>query len=116
MCGLPTLGLEVVDMDMLALGDRRDDAADVLSVLGHRVADREVDERHLVADRHIMAGGEAEIGIVLGHDAEHVGAGLEAFDHDHADVVLAIVHEQLGNAHGIDSWGSLADCKSYIRY
>ncbi len=33
--------------------------------------------------------------VILGDDAEHLGAGLEAFDDDDADVVAAVVYEQL---------------------
>lgn len=76
----------------------------------------EIGEGDLVTDRYVVTHCELEIGIIFGDDTQHVGAGLEILDHDDADIVLAIVHEQLWNAHSSDSLGSLADCKSYIRY
>jgi hypothetical protein len=36
----------------------------------------------------------------VGDDAQHFGAGLEALDDDDADVVLRVVHEQVGSGHG----------------
>jgi hypothetical protein len=41
-------------VDVVALADRRDDAAYVLTVLDDRVADGEILQRDLVADRDIV--------------------------------------------------------------
>lgn len=58
-----------------------------------------------MTDRHVVTHRESEIGIIFGDDTKHVGASLEILDHHDADVVLAIVHEQLWNAHSSDSLG-----------
>jgi hypothetical protein len=55
--GLPALGLDVVDVGMLAGLDRRHDLAHVDAVLDDGVADGHVlAQRHLVADRDVLLG------------------------------------------------------------
>src|SRR5690606_869194 len=88
---LPALGLQVVDMDMSALGDVGDDAADVLAILDRRIADLEVGQRHLVPDRHVVDHFQREARIVLRHHTEHFGTGFQALDHYDADIVALIV-------------------------
>jgi hypothetical protein len=41
-------------VDVVALADRRDDAAYVLAILDDRVADSEILQRDLVADRDVL--------------------------------------------------------------
>ena len=52
-------------------------------------------QRDLVADRNGLARRQPEVGIVLGDDAQHLGAGLEILDDDDADVVLAVMDQQV---------------------
>src|SRR5436305_1055767 len=59
----PPLGLHVMHVDVLAAADVGDGAADVLAVLPDRLAVLDVDERHLVADRNVVAGAQAEVRI-----------------------------------------------------
>jgi hypothetical protein len=40
-----------------------------------------------------------EVRIILGDDAQHLGAGFQAFDDDNANVVLFVVDKQMGNTH-----------------
>src|SRR6185437_958893 len=80
--GSPPLGLEIVDVDVLALLDVGDRLADVLAVLPHGVALLDVDQGNLMADRNIHLRSDLEGGIVGGDHGGHVGAGLEVLDHD----------------------------------
>ncbi len=52
-----------------------------------------------MADGNVLLRGQLQRGIVLSDHAEHLGAGLEAFHHDDADVVLRAVHQELRNRH-----------------
>ena len=88
----PPLGLEIMDVDVLALGDIGDRSADVLAVFDDGVALLDVGERDLVADRHVHLGAELERGIVRRHHAQHVGAAFKALDGNHADGVFFLVH------------------------
>src|SRR5690348_15479253 len=98
----PALRLQIMSVDVIALADRSDYAAYVLAILHDRVAYREVAQRDLVADRHVMVGYGAQLAVILCYDAKQVGARLEAFDDDDADVVPAIVYEQMRcGSHGL---------------
>src|SRR5215210_899811 len=72
-------------VNVLALADIGDGAADVLAEFPDRVAVLDVGERHLVADRNVVLGDEAEVAVVVGHDAERV---------------LLVVNEQMRSPHG----------------
>jgi hypothetical protein len=52
-----------------------------------------------VANGNVIVNDELEIRIILGDDAQHLGAGFQAFDDDHADVVLFVMDKQMGNTH-----------------
>src|SRR5215207_1713400 len=88
-------------VNVLALADIGDGPADVLAVFPDGVAVLDVGDRHLVADRNVVPGDEAEVGVVVGHDAEHVGPGREALDDDDADRVLHVVNEQMRSPQGL---------------
>src|SRR5690606_35619058 len=95
--GLPALGLEVLDVDVLARLGVGDHAADVLPVLDHGVTGLQVLESNLVADRNVMLRDELGQRIVLGDHTQHVGAGFEVLDDDNANAVLWAMHEKLRN-------------------
>src|ERR1700738_2236271 len=88
----PALGLEVVGMDVIALADGSDDATYVLAVFDDRFADREVAQRDLVADRHILVVYGARLAVILGHDAQEIGPRGEILDHHDPDVVAVVVY------------------------
>lgn len=67
-----------------------------------RIALFEVVERNLVADGHVMLGGQAECGMVLRDAAQHVRAGRQALDQDDADIVSLLVHKQV--RHLVRGW------------
>src|SRR5271169_1469141 len=52
----PALGLDIVDVHMLALLDRGDGFANVLTVFPNRVPWLYVRQRHLVTDRNVLLG------------------------------------------------------------
>jgi hypothetical protein len=79
-------------VDVIALTDGGDDATYVLAVLDDRCADREVPQRDLVADRHILVVYGVQLAVILGHDAQQIGTGGEILDHYDADVVAVIVY------------------------
>src|SRR5215831_9266474 len=99
--GSPPLGLEIMDVDVLALLDVGHRLADVMAVFPHGVARLDVGERDLVADRHVHLRGQSERGIVRRDHARHGRAGLEALDDDDADGVLLLVHQQLRGRHSL---------------
>src|SRR6185437_788229 len=99
----PPLGLEIVDVDVLALGDISDRLADILAVFPYGVALLDVDQRDLVPDRNVHSCPELERRVVGCHHAQHVGSGLEPFNHHHANRVLFIMHQQLRNCHRMKS-------------
>jgi hypothetical protein len=82
-------------MNVIAFPHRCHDPADVLTVFDHRVADRQVLQRDLVADGDVLVYDGAKLAVILGNDAEHVGTGSEILDDDHADVITAVVREQV---------------------
>jgi hypothetical protein len=96
----PTLGFHIMDVHMLALLDGRNGLADVLAVFPDGVARLDVPQRHLMADRDVLLGTYAKIGIVVSDDTEHIGAGFQTFDDDHGDRVLMVMREAMGGAHG----------------
>src|SRR5262249_45275130 len=62
----------------------------------------------------------------LGDDAQHIGAGTQALDHDHADVVLRAMDQKVRCGHAFSPCSSAerpssvdaeaADANSYIRH
>jgi len=71
------------------------DAADVLVVLDYGIAHRQIFQGDLVSEGHILIEDAAKLAVILGDDAEQVGAGSEILHDHHADVVAAVVHEQV---------------------
>src|SRR5207302_2388000 len=51
---LPTLRFDVMNVRMFAFTNRRDDLADVDTILDDRVADGHIFKRHLVSDRDVL--------------------------------------------------------------
>jgi hypothetical protein len=93
-----------MSVDVVAFADRRHYAAYVLAILHDRVADRQVAQRNLVTDRHVMVGYGAQLAVILRYDAHELGARLEAFDDDDADIVPMVVYEQMRwGSHGLQS-------------
>src|SRR5882757_2144376 len=95
----PALGLEIMNVDVLAYGRIGGHAADVLAVLEDRLALLQRLEGHLVADRDVVLGLELHRLVGLGDDAQHIGAGAQALDHDDADVVLRAVDQKVRCSH-----------------
>ena len=82
-------------VDVVALADGRDYAPDVLPILHDGVAYRQVAQRDLMTDRHVMVGYSAKLAVILRQDAQQLGALLEAFDDDDPDIVAMIVYQQM---------------------
>jgi hypothetical protein len=82
-------------MDVVAFAHGRDYATDILAVLDDGVAHREVLQRNLVTDGYILIADGMKLAVILGDDAEHVGAGREILYDDHADVVAAVMDEKV---------------------
>src|ERR1700690_1444798 len=95
---LPPLRLDVVHVRMLADLDRRDGAADVDAVLDHRVLVGQLLDRQLVADGDVALRAHLDF-LVLVHDpAGELLAGLNAFDYDHADRIVLVMHYKVNHA------------------
>jgi hypothetical protein len=77
--------------------------ANVLAVFPDRVAGFDVFQRDFVADRNVSFRLQLKGRVVLGDQAEHVGAGSEVLDHDHAARVLWTMNQKMGNAHPLSS-------------
>src|SRR5690348_11001799 len=99
--GLPALGLDVVDVGMLALPDRLHDLADVHAILDHRVPDGHVLQRHLVADRDVLAALELDSAVLVENESGQRRSRLDAFDDDDGDAVVRVM--QYAVDHG-SSW------------
>jgi hypothetical protein len=92
---LPPLGLQIVYVNMTALPNVRDDAANVMSILQDGVANFEVTEGNLVAERHGIERLEAD-GLVGFHDPTgDFFAGLDVFDNYDANGVGFVVHDEI---------------------
>src|SRR3989338_7005031 len=94
---LPALGLDVVDVGVLAQLDVGDRLADVETVLDDGVALLDVAQRRLVADRNVVDGFHLDRGIIFHDPADHLLAGLDAFDHGHADRVLLVMYQYVNH-------------------
>jgi hypothetical protein len=86
-------------MHVFAFGNVCDDPANVLTVLDHGGTGFEVLQRNLVADGDVLLHCEPEIRVIGGNHAEHPAARCEAFNDNDADIVRAIMNEQLWGAH-----------------
>jgi hypothetical protein len=90
---LPTLGFEIVGVDVVALFDIGNELADVLTIFDRRIAGRNILERDLVADRHIGIGVKLEARIVMRDDTQHLSSSRQAFDNNNADIVCVIMNQ-----------------------
>jgi len=80
---------------MVALAHRRNYAADVFAVLDPGIADRQILQGDFVPQRDVLIEDASKLAVILGYDAEEIGAGCEILDDHHADVVAAVVYEQV---------------------
>jgi hypothetical protein len=88
---------------MIALGDIGDEAPDILSVFDCCIAIGQIGQSDLVTNGNVVIDDEREVRIILGNDAQHLGPGRQAFNHDYADVVLFVMDKQMGNTHFLGS-------------
>ena len=93
---LPALGLDVVDVRVLARLRSARPPCRCRTPYLNRVAGLDVLQRDLVADRDVLLRLELERLVGLVDDAQHVGAGLHALDHDDADGVFRAVASMCG--------------------
>src|SRR5262245_58323908 len=87
----PPLRLDVVHMRVLPCLDRRHDLADVHAVFDHGVAELQVLERDLVAERNILDASERDLAVLVEDQPGERLSGLNAFDDDHRDRILGVV-------------------------
>src|SRR4051794_2271692 len=95
--GLPALGLDVMDVQVLAGLDRRDHLADVDAVFEHRVARLQRLERDLVTDRDVAFGPHFDHLVLLHDPAGERRASLDALDHDRAHRIAILVHHKMNH-------------------
>ena len=83
-------------MDMVAFADGRDDVADVLAVLDHRVADGEILSAILwpMGTSWLLRARNSLLSSVTTQSMSVPGG--EVFDHHDADIVAAVVNQKLG--------------------
>ena len=62
-------------VNVVALADGCDDPAYILAVLDDRIADPEIAQRDLVANRHVLVVYRAQLAVILRHDDEELRAG-----------------------------------------
>jgi hypothetical protein len=92
---LPPFGFQIVDVNMAALADIRDNSADIMSVLHHGVANFQVTKSDLVTEWHGIERLEAN-GLVGFHDPTgDFFAGMDVFDNDDANGVGFVVHDEI---------------------
>jgi hypothetical protein len=92
---LPPLGFQIVYVNMAALSNIRNDAANIMSILQDCVANFQVTESNLVTERHGVERLEAD-GLIGLHDpAGDCFAGLDILDNDDADAVGFVVHDEI---------------------
>jgi hypothetical protein len=92
---LPPLGFQVLHVNMAALADIRNDAADIMAILQYGVANFEIAEGNLVTQRHGIEGLEA-YGLVSLHDPTgDFFSWLDVFDNHDANGVGFIVDDEI---------------------
>src|SRR5512139_320882 len=92
---LPALGLEVVDVQVLAGANVLDGLPDIHAVLDDRVAGLDALDRQLVADRDVRLRVELDH-LVLVHDpAVEAGAGLQALHHHNTHAVALVMDDEV---------------------
>src|SRR6185436_10665650 len=92
---LPTLGFDVMYVQMLAFADRLHHLADIDAVLDHGVAGLVVPERDLVADRDVALRRDLEVLVVFHDPAGERLAGLDAFHHHDAYTIAFFMHHEM---------------------
>src|SRR5689334_25114326 len=75
----PALGLDVVNVGMLARLDRRDDLADVDAILDHRIAHVQVLEGNLVSERDVLRAAQIDRPVLVEDQSGQRLSGLDAF-------------------------------------
>src|SRR5262249_18515433 len=71
----------------------------VLAVLDDGIALLQRLERHLMADRDIVAGLERQRLVGCGDDAQHIGAGTQSLDYHDTDIVLRAMDQKVRCSH-----------------
>jgi len=94
----PPLGLQVLHVRVLAARDRRHHLADVDAVLDHRVAGLVVLQRQLVADRDVALRRHPDLLVVFHDPADQLLARLHALDHDDADAIALLMHDEMDHS------------------
>jgi len=82
---------------MIALRDIGDEAPNILSVFDRCIAIGQIGQSDLVTNGNVIVNDEREVRIILSNDAQHLGPGRQAFNHNNADVVLFVMDKQMGN-------------------
>jgi hypothetical protein len=88
---LPALGFQVMGVHMIAFVYGSGDSTDVVTIFDDSIADVQILERDLVADRHVLVDYSVKFAVVFGYDAQQVSAGDEILDDHDADIIAAIV-------------------------
>jgi hypothetical protein len=92
---LPPLRFQIVYVNMAALPDIRNDAANIMSILQDRVANFQVTESDFVTEWHRFERLEAN-GLVGFHDPTgDFFAGLDVFHNHDANGVGFVVHDEV---------------------
>src|SRR4029079_9530009 len=95
----PALGLDVVDVGMLARLDRGDDLADVDAILDHRIAHLQFLEGNLVSERDVLRAAQIDRPVLVEDQPGQRLSGLDAFDDDHGDRIVGVMQ------HTVDQCG-----------
>jgi hypothetical protein len=92
---LPPLGFQIVYVNMAALADIGNDAADIVSILQHGVANFQVTKSDFVTERDGIERFEAN-GLIGFHDPTgDFVAWLDVFDNHDANGVGFVVHDEI---------------------
>jgi hypothetical protein len=92
---LPPLGFQIVYVHMAALPDIGNDAADIVAILQHRVANFQITESNFMTEGHGIERFEAD-GLVGFHDPTgDFLAGLDILDNHDANGVGFVVHDEI---------------------
>ncbi len=88
---------------MLALLNRANHPAHILSVFYDGVTFRKIFDRNLVADRNVCLGSKTEIGVVVRDNTEHISSCRQTLNDDDANIVFMVVDQQVGLTHNLIS-------------
>src|SRR6202163_997971 len=105
---LPPLGLQIMYVHMAALPDIRNNAADIMSILQHRVANFQVTEGDFVTERHGIERLEAN-GLVGFHDPTgDFLARLNVLDNHDANGVRFVVDDEISGHETVPPWNCVS--------